>query len=92
MAKFCDISNIRPIRYCIQDNDNGPVCYCYTEKQAKQLVDGLYKVNNLDPTEDFEKNDYYRFAYEDMRQYPCDGHLPPLLMAQLALGFFNDLK
>ena len=85
-------ATINPIQYCVVDNDNGPVCYCYDEDDAKKLVDGLNRVNNIDDKTELEDKGYYRFAYEDMRQYPSDGHLPALIMAQLALGFFSAPK
>lgn len=83
---------IHPIRYCVFYNDNGPIAYVYTEEQAKSIVQGLNLLHGLDPEVEIEENGYYRFAYEDMRQYPLNGHLPPTIIASLAAGFFESVK
>ena len=82
-------ANLNPIRYCVQDNDNGPVAYCYTEEAAIDIINGLNTKHNIDPSQECEELGFNRFAYEDMRQYTLDGNLPPLLLAQLALAFFD---
>jgi len=81
--------NIHPIRYCVMDNDNGPLAYVYDEKIAIDIVKGMNHIHGIDHEVELEQKGFCRFAYEDMRQYPADGHLPPMIMAQLALGFFG---
>lgn len=82
--------NKHPIRYCVQDNDDGPVAYCYNEKDATDIVKGLNYVNGIDPVVEVESNGYNRFAYEDMRQYhPADPSLALLIVSQLMLGLFE---
>lgn len=81
--------NLHPIRYCVMDNDNGPIAYVYKEADAIKIIVGLNHVHAIDPVVELDEKGFCRFAYEDMRQYPADGHLPPMIMAQLALGFFG---
>lgn len=56
------------IRYCVVDNDNGTVCYCHTEQQAKDVVAALELLHKVNVPL-IEESDYFRFAYEDMREY-----------------------
>lgn len=75
------------IRWCVMDNDNGPVCYCYEEEDAKKIVDGLNRVHNIDLEAEMEENGFHRFAYEDMHDYVEDPLLVLTLIESFTLGF-----
>jgi hypothetical protein len=79
--------SVDPIRYCIMDNDNGPVAYCYHDQDAIMIITGLNLVFKIDPIAEVNANGYNRFAYEDISQYKADPALPALIKMQLDAGF-----
>lgn len=85
-----DLKHVHPLRYCVVDNmpgSMGTVCLCFSEEQARKICDGLYAAHQTTEEEFYEDNDYYRFAYEDLRDYTADPHLITGFMMQLALAF-----
>ncbi len=79
--------NEHPIRWCVFDNDNGPICYCYDEEDAKNIVDGLNKIHNIDLEKEMDEIGFHRFAYEDMHDYLQDPYLVLNLIASFVQGF-----
>ena len=69
------------IQYCVMDNNFGPVCYCYTEQQAKDICFGLAEAHGIkEPNDD----GIYRFVYEDLKD--CTAEQIKDIFSALALG------